>query len=112
MSDCIFCSIAAGSTPVDVVQENDDTIFFRDISPKAKVHVQGIPKKHVTSFAVADKQTMSRLLTGAQAAAEKLGLVESGFRLIINTGSDSGWEVHHLHVHILGGEPLGPLRCQ
>ncbi len=112
MPECIFCGIAAGSTPVDVVQENDKTIFFRDISPKAKVHVQGIPKEHVASFAVADKRVIAQLMTDAQAVAAKLGLVESGYRLIINTGSDSGWEVHHLHVHILGGEPLGPLRCQ
>jgi len=110
MSECIFCSVAAGSTPVDVVLENEDTIFFRDISPKAKVHILGIPKEHVVSVAEADSELVARLIATARAAAEAVGIKESGYRLVINTGSDSGWEVHHLHVHVLGGEPLGPLR--
>ena len=111
MADCIFCGIAAGSTPADVVQEGDDTVFFRDINAKAKVHVLGIPKEHVTDFAEASEQAIASLMRDAQTVANKLGLVPSGYRLIINSGSDSGQEVAHLHVHILGGEPLGPLRC-
>lgn len=112
--DCIFCSIANGTTPADVVFDGGDTMFFRDISPKAAVHVVGIPKKHVSSLDEVvgdDHDVLGKLLHEAAHVAEDLGIKESGYRVITNVGPDAGQEVQHLHFHILGGEPLGPLKC-
>jgi len=111
---CIFCQIAAGTAAADVVYEGSGTIFFRDVSPKARVHLVGIPKKHLTSLASAggdDRGLLGQLMVDAAEAAQSLGLSEDGYRVITNVGRNAGQEVGHLHVHILGGEPLGPLRC-
>ena len=104
--DCIFCQIAAGTTEADVVFDGGDTLFFRDISPKAAVHIVGIPKEHQT-----DLHDVGKILSNVEAVALKVGIAESGYRVITNRGSDAGQEVAHLHFHILGGEPLGPLKC-
>jgi len=114
MAECIFCAIAGGAGSADVVWDGGDTIFFRDINPKARVHVLGIPKIHISSLAdvgVDQHELMGKLLHDAAEVAAQLGLKESGYRVITNIGVDSGQVVPHLHIHILGGEPLGPLRC-
>ncbi|MFH1354049.1 MAG: HIT domain-containing protein [bacterium] len=114
MEKCIFCEIVEGSTLADVVYDGGDTLFFRDISPKAKVHVVGIPKKHIVSLAdvVADDQAMiGKLLHDIVHVAGEMGIVESGYRVITNVGQDAGQEIKHLHFHILGGEGIGPLKC-
>lgn len=111
---CIFCAIAGGKTDAEVVFENNETIFFHDISPKASVHVVGIPKRHIVSMAEATEEEiaiLAGLLRGVTAVADKLGLTEGGYRVITNVGSNAGQEVKHLHWHVLGGERLGPLRC-
>ena len=111
---CIFCSIIEGVTPSDIVFDGGDTLFFRDINPKAKVHIVGVPKKHLTSLDAVhgdDHALIGKLLHEAAEAAKKLGVFESGYRVITNVGRDAGQEVEHLHFHVLGGEPLGPLRC-
>jgi len=113
-AECIFCQIVAGTTQADVLFDGGDTLFFRDISPKAAVHIVGIPKKHLASLdaVVADDQAMlGKLLHDCADVATTAGLVEGGYRVLTNVGSDAGQEVNHLHFHILGGEPLGPLRC-
>lgn len=113
-TDCIFCSIAGETTVADIVFDGGDTLFFRDISPKARVHIVGIPKKHLTSLdaMVADDQALvGKLIHDAADVAESVGISESGYRVLTNVGSDAGQEVGHLHFHILGGETLGPLRC-
>lgn len=114
MPECIFCAIATGTATADIVYDGGDTLFFRDINPKARVHVLGIFKTHVASLAAinVDQQvTLGKLLHDAVHVSEELGLRDSGYRVITNIGPDSGQAVPHLHLHILGGEPLGPLRC-
>lgn len=111
---CIFCSIIDGTTAADVVFDGGDTLFFRDISPKARVHIVGIPKKHLTSLAtmiVDDQALVGKLLHDAAHVAESVSVSESGYRVVINAGRDAGQEIQHPHLHILGGEPLGPMRC-
>lgn len=114
MADCVFCQIAAGTTPAEVVFDGGDTLFFRDISPKAPVHVVGIPKKHIDSLAAMigdDHAVMGKLLHEIAHVAESLDIQAGGYRVITNVGRNAGQEVRHLHFHVLGGEPLGPLRC-
>lgn len=111
---CIFCSIVLGRTPADVVFDGGDTLFFRDINPKAKVHVVGVPKKHLTSLSDVhgdDHKLVGKLLHEAADVASQLGIADSGYRVLTNVGRDAGQEIEHLHFHVLGGESLGALRC-
>lgn len=108
MTDCLFCKIVAGDIPCDSVYEDDQVLVFRDIYPKADVHLLLIPKIHISSLAdvSADHDGlmahMMRLLPGL---AKEAGL-DAGFRTIINTGKGGGQEVFHLHIHLLGGSNL------
>ncbi len=111
-NECIFCAIADGVTPADVVFDGGDTLFFRDINPQAKAHIVGITKKHIASLDAVvgdDHGVIGKLLHEAAHVASDLGIAESGYRVITNVGHDAGQEVQHLHFHILGGEPLGRL---
>jgi histidine triad (HIT) family protein len=110
--DCLFCRIVAGEIPATVVHETDTTLAFRDIDPKAPVHVLVIPKDHhadVVSLARADPGVAADVLAAAAAVAEAEGLLGDGFRLIVNNGGYAGQEVFHVHAHVLGGAPLGPM---
>jgi histidine triad (HIT) family protein len=110
-NDCLFCRIVAGEIPATVVHETDTTLAFRDIDPKAPVHVLVIPKAHhqdVVALA-ADPQATAAVLAAAAAVAEAEGLHTDGFRLMFNTGAHGGQEVFHVHAHVLGGRPLGPM---
>lgn len=110
--DCLFCKIVAREIPANVVLETDDILAFRDIAPKARVHVLVVSKSHYPNLAAvteADPDLVATLFGGAVAVADLEGISESGYRMITNTGPDSGMEVPHVHVHVLGGEPLGPL---
>lgn len=108
MSDCIFCKILAGEIPSDKVYEDDKVFVFRDISPKASVHLLMIPREHIESLAGLTSEHdeliayMMRLLPKL---AQEQGLTD-GFRTIINTGKGGGQEVFHLHIHLLGGDSL------
>jgi histidine triad (HIT) family protein len=111
-SSCLFCNIVAGQVPAEVVRESDRVLAFRDIAPRAPTHILIIPKEHIASAAdVADRH--GDLLADIHQAAQQLARAEeidrSGWRLITNVGPDSGQEVFHLHYHLLGGTPLGPL---
>lgn len=113
-ASCIFCAIAAGTTGADIVFDGGDTLFFRDIRPRATVHIVGITKKHIASLAgvVADDHgVVGKLLHDAAHVAEDVGIAELGYRVITNVGRHAGQAIQHLHFHILGGEPLGPLKC-
>ncbi|TMM30847.1 MAG: HIT domain-containing protein [Actinobacteria bacterium] len=116
MSDtCLFCRIAAGEIPATVVHETGTTLAFRDIGPKAPVHVLVIPKAHhanVGELAEADPALAGAVLAAAGAVAKAEGLTGDGYRIIFNTGPHSGQEVDHAHAHVLGGAPLGPMLCQ
>jgi histidine triad (HIT) family protein len=110
-NDCLFCRIVAGEIPATVVHETATTLAFRDIDPKAPVHVLVIPKAHhrdVLALA-ADPGTAADVLAAAAAVAEAEELAADGFRLIFNTGDHGGQEVFHVHAHVLGGTPLGPM---
>ncbi|SCZ60968.1 histidine triad nucleotide-binding protein [Thiohalomonas denitrificans] len=108
MTDCIFCKIIAGEIPSDRVHEDDLVVVFRDINPKARVHLLIVPRQHIASLEELGPEHdglighMMRLLPKL---AKQEGL-ETGFRTIINTGKGGGQEVFHLHVHLLGGEKL------
>lgn len=110
MKDCLFCKISSGQIPTEFVYEDDEIAAFPDISPKAKVHILIVPKKHIES--VADLKEDDALLVGkmvlvAKKLAEEKGISESGYRLVFNTRKDSGQIVDHIHLHLLGGGPLG-----
>jgi histidine triad (HIT) family protein len=108
MSDCIFCKILSGDIPSDKVYEDDKVFVFRDINPKAEVHLLMIPREHIASLnelgAEHDALIAHMMRRLPQLAAEQ-GLDE-GFRTIINTGKGGGQEVFHLHIHLLGGSGL------
>lgn len=112
MSDCIFCKIVEGKIPCQKVYEDDDLLAFNDLYPQRPVHVLVIPKKHITSLAMAssdDSLTLGKMLTKANEIAIAQGSPD-GFRVIINTGRVGNQEVPHLHMHIVGGpDPVGPM---
>lgn len=113
MEDCIFCRIASGAIPSDIVLEDDTFLAFRDINPVARQHVLVVPRQHIASLNDLERWQDCEgheLLRFVVRAAERLGIAESGYRVLTNVGPDGAQEVQHLHVHILGGEPLGSFR--
>ncbi len=111
---CLFCQIGAKSLPANIIFENDQVLAFKDIHPKAPVHILFIPKKHITSLAdlpSEDGPLMGQLFLSVKQVAQELGIAQQGYRTIINTRTHGGQEVDHLHIHLLGGEPLGPMRA-
>jgi histidine triad (HIT) family protein len=103
--DCLFCRIVAGEIPATVVRETADTVAFRDIAPKAPVHVLVVPRTHhadVAALAAADPALAATLLADATAVAEQEGIGD-GWRLVFNTGAPVGQTVFHVHAHVLGG---------
>lgn len=109
MSDtCLFCRIVRREIPAAIVAESEHALAFRDIAPQAPVHVLVIPKRHVASLdAVAEASLVGEVAMLAQAVARQEGIAESGYRTVMNTNGDGGQTVHHLHMHVLGGAPLG-----
>ena len=106
--DCIFCRIASGEIGAAFVAESERAVAFRDVSPQARVHVLVVPREHVASLAEAqDPSLLGELMAMASDVARTEGIAESGFRTVINTGPDGGQSVDHLHLHVLGGEPMG-----
>jgi len=106
---CLFCKIAQHEIKADIVLEDAEVVAFRDINPAAPTHVLVIPKKHIVSLseaAEADQALLGRLMLTAKAVAEKLDLVNSGYRTVVNNGKDAGQSVFHLHVHVLAGRQL------
>ena len=111
MSDCLFCRIVAEEVPAEVVMATERTLAFRDIGPQAPTHVLVVPREHhadAGACADADPSLLAEVMTTAVAVARAEGL-DSGYRLATNTGDDGAQSVHHLHVHVLGGRPLGAL---
>lgn len=102
---CIFCRIASGSIPADKVLETDDAVVFRDISPKAPVHLLAIPKRHAATLAEATSLA-GPLLDAIARSAKSAGVQETGYRVVLNQGADAGQEVEHIHFHVLGGRKL------
>ena len=110
MEDCIFCKIIKGEIPTNKVYEDDDILAFYDINPAAPIHILVIPKKHIECIGHLEKQDeplIGKIYGVINEIAEEKGFRESGFRVIVNSGSDGGQEVMHLHFHILAGTKLG-----
>ena len=108
--DCLFCKIVAKAIPAKVVLENDHVVAFEDVRPMAPKHALVIPKRHITGVHDAtpdDAALLGQVVLAARDAAEKLGLAESGYRLVMNQGADGGQSVFHLHCHVLGGRAMG-----
>ena len=109
MSQTIFQRIIARELPADIVFEDDHVVAFRDVHPQAPVHVLIVPRRPIPRIAQAgaeDEALLGRLLLKAAEVARKLGLEETGYRLVLNNGRDGGESVPHLHCHILGGRPM------
>lgn len=110
MTECLFCRMLKGEIPAKKVYEDDRAFAFHDINPQAPVHVLIIPKRHivgVTEVSDADAADVGHLFTVAAKLARELGVAESGFRTVFNAGPDAGQTVHHLHLHLVGGKPMG-----
>ncbi len=105
--DCIFCKIADGSIPSKAVYQDELVYSFRDIDPKAPTHLLIVPREHIASLrdASGKRDLLGHLLKVAAEIAEKEGLA-NGYRVVINTDSDGGQTVDHLHLHVLGGRAM------
>ncbi|NJN20005.1 MAG: histidine triad nucleotide-binding protein [Leptolyngbya sp. RL_3_1] len=107
--DTIFGKIIRREIPADIVYEDDVCLAFRDVTPQAPTHVLVIPKKPIPKLADAtaeDKELLGHLLLTVKQVAEQLGIAPEGYRVVINTGSNGGQTVFHLHLHLLGGRSL------
>jgi len=106
---CLFCRIVRGEAEARILYEDERLLAFEDIHPQAPVHVLVIPKVHIESLNGAPEGTealLGELLFRARAIARDKGVAGSGYRIVLNTGPQSGQQVHHLHVHLLGGRPM------
>ena len=107
---CIFCQIARGEVPADIVFRDETTTAFWDANPAAPVHILLIPNKHIPSIndiEPDDEAILGHIFTAAAHVARTQGIAESGFRLVANTGPNAGQTVMHLHFHLIGGKHLG-----
>lgn len=107
--DCVFCQIVDGKIPGDIVYQDEEVLAFRDINPRALVHLLIIPKKHFASLNQLTEKEMpllGRMISVARKLAKTESIFESGYRLIINCGKEGGQLVPHLHLHLLGGRQL------
>lgn len=108
MENCVFCKIVEGEIPSAKVYEDEEIVIFKDIEPKAKIHLLCVPKEHfayLSEMNEARAALLGRTLAKIGALKSTLGLSE-GYRLVVNQGENAGQTVHHLHIHILGGETL------
>ncbi len=107
---CIFCQIVEGKIPAKTVASDERLLAFHDVNPQAPTHVLVIPRRHVTSLTdlqPGDDDLVGAMVRSARDIAKELGLAERGFRLVFNCGDDAGYSVYHIHLHLLGGRPLG-----
>lgn len=109
MATCLFCSIVTGDIPAEMVYEDDTVVAFRDVNPQAPVHVLVVPRRHISGFGEAgdgDVLLLGEVARATARVAEVEGVAESGFRCVVNSGSDAQQTVPHLHVHVLGGRQM------
>jgi histidine triad (HIT) family protein len=107
LEECVFCKIARGEIPVNFVYEDECVVAFDDASPQAPVHTLVIPRDHYQHLGDVDAPAVLAALFGAvPLVAKAKGVAESGYRVVVNAGSDAGQSVSHLHVHVLGGKKM------
>lgn len=109
MKDCIFCKIIKREIPSNIVFEDENIVAFNDINPQAPIHVLIIPKEHFASLnniPEEKKESLSNLLLKARQIAKEKGIAKTGYRLVLNTEKDSGQDVFHIHLHLLGGRRM------
>ena len=110
MSDCLFCKMVTREIEPDIVYEDDDVLAFRDVNPQAPVHVLVIPKQHIST--INDLQPehndlMGKLYQAARQVAQQEKISERGYRTLMNCNAEAGQTVFHIHMHLLGGRPMG-----
>ena len=109
MSQCIFCNIVNRLAPATIIYQDEEITAFQDIHPVAPTHILIVPNKHITSvneIQSEDEPLMGRLFTIARELAEREGIHQNGYRLIVNTGAHGGQVVFHLHMHLMGGQRM------
>ncbi len=110
MSDCLFCKIVRGDIPAKIAWSDDRVVAFHDINPQAPVHLLVIPKKHIASvsaIAPEDEALVGHVVRVAGDLAREFGIEAGGYRTVLNTGAEAGQTVFHLHLHLVGGRPMG-----
>ena len=110
--DCIFCRIINGEIQSDILYQDEEVIAIRDINPQAPTHLLVLPKSHIASLAqvgAEQKPLLGHLVHVANELAKREGISDKGYRLVRNSGAEAGQEVPHLHLHLLGGRPLGKM---
>ena len=106
--ECLFCRIASRQSPADIVYEDDTVVAFRDIYPKAPVHLLIIPRRHIASIGdldADDAELIGRCLLAARRLGEITGFAERGYRISVNCGPEGGQVVYHVHFHFMAGRP-------
>ncbi len=109
MNECLFCAIVEGSVKAQIVYQDDQVLAFKDIAPKAPVHILIIPRKHlagVSNVTDQDRAVMGRIFEIAAQLARQQRIADSGYRIVVNSGADAGQSVLHLHYHLLGGRRM------
>jgi histidine triad (HIT) family protein len=109
VNECLFCGIIQGKVKGDVVYQDDSIVAFKDINPKAPVHILVVPRKHIatlTDLEPADGAVIGAIFTVAGKLAEERGIAQKGYRVVVNCGADAGQTVFHLHYHLLGGRRM------
>ena len=110
MVDCLFCKMVSGEIQPDVVFEDDDVLAFRDVSPQAPVHVLVIPKSHIATTNELTPEhavLIGKMVLAARQIAADEGIAEPGYRMVMNCNPEAGLSVYHIHLHMLGGRPMG-----
>jgi len=110
MTECLFCKIVEGKIPATRVHEDETCVGFLDIHPQAPLHALFVPRRHLATVNEAtaeDRALLGHLMVTAAKVAKAKGLADAGYRLVLNTNRDAGQTVFHLHLHLLGGRPLG-----
>lgn len=106
-TDCLFCGIASHKIPGEIVFENDVMVAFKDIYPKAPIHILIVPKKHITSIATHTKEDatlIGEMIYRLKLLAEEKGVAKKGYKIVINTGKEGGQVIDHIHIHLLAGK--------
>ena len=109
MNSCLFCGILKGAVKGDIVYQDESVVAFRDINPKAPIHILIVPRKHIATLLdleQGDKGLMGDIFYAANRLAREQGVSEDGFRVVLNCGAGAGQSVYHIHFHLLGGRPF------